>query len=254
MTNLEKQVFLALKAKPDQSEIQIQSTIKGIDGARVITTVENLVDRGIAEKTDDWPRYSAKGWPEIPFPELVDHVLDYLVLKNSTGGQWSTSSAELIERFHGELSQNDVDSILQYLINEGYVDDLSSKDGIEIGFNPNTGLAHRQKLYMETTPQIHIVGNNFINNYGQIEGGITQNIEADVGRLNKELPTLLDQMRRLASSPEHFSALSEVSSAIQSSNSGDGSKALIHLKRAGFWALSIAKEIGVQYISGLLSK
>ena len=70
--------------------------------------------------------------------------------------------------------------------------------------------------------------------------------EIDLNLLAPELHTLRDKARGSSSgTPDQDVALGELANAEVAAEQGDGPKALSHLARAGQWALSVAREIGV---------
>ena len=74
---------------------------------------------------------------------------------------------------------------------------------------------------------------------------IAQNgAQVDVTQLERELTILMTELRTQANTPQHFTALAEVSSAELAVKGGDGNKATAHLRKAGKWVLDVATELG----------
>jgi hypothetical protein len=76
--------------------------------------------------------------------------------------------------------------------------------------------------------------------------------KVDLGELASELGILKAKMVPQATSPQQFAALAEVASAQEAAEQKDGPTILSHLKRAGTWALDVAKEIGVTIASDVI--
>ena len=69
--------------------------------------------------------------------------------------------------------------------------------------------------------------------------------EIDLVKLGEELTKLRNELNTLARKPEQFSEMGEIASAEVAAKSGDRSKVLKHLCKAGQWALDVATKIGV---------
>ena len=75
---------------------------------------------------------------------------------------------------------------------------------------------------------------------------IQQNASIDPSQLVTELSQLRAELMTEAESPEQFKALTEVAKAEEAARSGDGSKAVAHLKKAGKWALDVAETLALE--------
>jgi len=81
--------------------------------------------------------------------------------------------------------------------------------------------------------------------FSQIWNQVGPNI--DLASLARELGQMRTEMRRTAKGDtEQDLALAEIARAEMSANSNDGPAALEHLRRAGTWALDVAKSIGAE--------
>jgi hypothetical protein len=80
-------------------------------------------------------------------------------------------------------------------------------------------------------------------NFQQIWDEASSSIELE--KLSEELSKLSSALKEKAKVPEHFHAIAEIAEAEAASKSGNGGKALEHLKRAGNWSLGIAEKIGI---------
>ena len=90
--------------------------------------------------------------------------------------------------------------------------------------------------------------NTFNQLWNQMDGTV------DLERLSRELASLRNAMRERATVAEHDISVSEVAKAEQAALSGNGSKALEHLKSAGTWALDIAIQIGTNLVATVIAK
>lgn len=80
---------------------------------------------------------------------------------------------------------------------------------------------------------------NFNQRWNEVEDSI------DVTTLAKELPLLLEELKKQATEGTHYKAIGEVADAQKAAEQKDGSKTLEYLAKAGQWVLDIAKNIGV---------
>lgn len=76
--------------------------------------------------------------------------------------------------------------------------------------------------------------------------------QLDLPKLAAELQQLRNALRQRAKEREHDAAIVAVGDAEQAAEDGDGQTALEYLKKAGKWALDVAKEIGVSVASEAL--
>jgi hypothetical protein len=74
-------------------------------------------------------------------------------------------------------------------------------------------------------------------------------IQIDIGQLDRELTILMATLKTQANTPQHFTALAEVSSAELAAKGGDGNKAMAHLRNAGKWVLDVAIELGCALVA-----
>ena len=75
----------------------------------------------------------------------------------------------------------------------------------------------------------------------------------DMNELARQLQELTEKLKALASNPDQYAALSEVSYAAQAASKQDKKGTLEHLKKAGAWALQVARDIGVQVAATALT-
>jgi hypothetical protein len=75
----------------------------------------------------------------------------------------------------------------------------------------------------------------------------------DMNQLAQQLQVLTEKLKTLAADPDQYAALSEVSYAAQAASKQDKNGTLEHLKKAGVWALQVAKDIGVQVAATALT-
>ncbi|GGE39521.1 hypothetical protein GCM10011360_28980 [Primorskyibacter flagellatus] len=87
-------------------------------------------------------------------------------------------------------------------------------------------------------PNASATGNTFQQIWQENEGSL------DLTSLASELETLRKALRSEATELEHDVAIGEIAAAQAAAASGDGPKALEHLRNAGNWALDIASKIG----------
>ncbi|MFI3156415.1 MAG: hypothetical protein QX199_09665 [Methylococcaceae bacterium] len=84
---------------------------------------------------------------------------------------------------------------------------------------------------------------------------VIENIEdVDIKVLTRELDVLIGEMKSRADSPEKHAATKEIAVAHREAEAGRLAGALEHLKNGGSWALSVARDIGVDVISNILTK
>jgi hypothetical protein len=67
----------------------------------------------------------------------------------------------------------------------------------------------------------------------------------DVQQLALELTALREELSKRASESDHFVALGSLAAAEKAAQSGDGPKALEHLKKAGAWVWDVGTKIGI---------
>lgn len=75
----------------------------------------------------------------------------------------------------------------------------------------------------------------------------------DMNELARQLQVLTEKLKALAADPDQYAALSEVSYAAQAAKNQDKKGTLEHLKKAGAWALQVARDIGVQVAATALT-
>ncbi len=75
----------------------------------------------------------------------------------------------------------------------------------------------------------------------------------DMNELAQQLQVLTEKLKTLAADPDQYAALSEVSYAAQAAGKQDKNGTLEHLKKAGVWALQVARDIGVQVAATALT-
>jgi hypothetical protein len=97
-------------------------------------------------------------------------------------------------------------------------------------------------------PGAHAHDINFQQIWKQLEHSI------DLANLAEELSRLRKEMKNEAVEPEHDIAVSEIAKAEQASRSGNGAKAIEHLKSAGNWALDAATKIGTTVAAEVIKK
>jgi len=74
-------------------------------------------------------------------------------------------------------------------------------------------------------------------------------VQVDIAQLECELTILMAALRAQANTPQHFTALAEVSSAELAAKDRDGNKAMAHLRNAGKWVLDVAVELGCALVA-----
>ena len=67
----------------------------------------------------------------------------------------------------------------------------------------------------------------------------------DVQQLARELASLREALGKKATDADHFVALGSLAAAEKAAQSGDGPKALEHLKSAGVWVWDVGTKIGI---------
>lgn len=87
-------------------------------------------------------------------------------------------------------------------------------------------------------PNAHAHDMTFNQIWNEMQGAI------DLTQLANDLSRLRQEMKKEAIEPEQDIAVSEIAKAEQAAKSGDGPKALQHLKSAGKWAFDVATKIG----------
>lgn len=106
-------------------------------------TLSSLERRGLVYRSSPQGAYFAHKWNDVPFEEQINHVL--MVMTQADGeGKWDQNTDDLIREFDGELTERDIEAIMTYLVNEGMVMDLSTKDGASIGCTKETVLAFKE--------------------------------------------------------------------------------------------------------------
>jgi hypothetical protein len=125
----------------------------------------------------------------------------------------------------------------------------------------NNIIASSPSLVFETTGEKRVImGDNYMTgqagavgplssaqdmSFSQIWNQTGSNI--DLASLGHELGKMRTEMRRTAEGdPEQDLALAEIARAEISAKSNDGPAALEHLRKAGAWALDVAKSIGAE--------
>ncbi len=68
---------------------------------------------------------------------------------------------------------------------------------------------------------------------------------ANLDTLGEQLGQLRSEMKKRGTQPEHDTAVGAIAEAETEAKKGDGPKAFASLKRAGSWALDVAKDLGV---------
>lgn len=86
----------------------------------------------------------------------------------------------------------------------------------------------------------HATAHDITFNQTLNQGGIS----IDLRKLEYELSILRQELRKQANTPEHDIAIAEVANAEIAAKSGDQSKAISHLRKAGKWVLAVATSIG----------
>ena len=89
-------------------------------------------------------------------------------------------------------------------------------------------------------------------NFNQIWDQISQ--DTDLSKLAEDLSKLSSALKEEAKDPEHYRAIAEISEAETASKSGDGPKALEHLKKSGKWAFDMVSNIGAAVAATTLQK
>ena len=90
--------------------------------------------------------------------------------------------------------------------------------------------------------------NNVFNQWSQSING------ADLATLGEQLASLRGEMKQHSSTPEHDIAIGVIAEAETAAKKGDGPKTFESLKRAGTWALDLAKEVGVSMAAEALKQ
>lgn len=81
---------------------------------------------------------------------------------------------------------------------------------------------------------------------------INDNIDYD--KLKDDLFLLRSRMQLNAKTLEEVKSLGEIANAEDAASKQDKKGVLEHLKKAGLWALTTAKEIGVEVVAGIIQK
>jgi hypothetical protein len=95
-------------------------------------------------------------------------------------------------------------------------------------------------------PKAEAHGNTFHQSINQ------PNATVDIPQLEQELAILMEALRTQADTPQHFTALAEVSSAEIATKGGDANKAMNHLRNAGQWAFRVAIELGCVLVAEII--
>jgi hypothetical protein len=103
--------------------------------------------------------------------------------------------------------------------------------------------------------QANVIGPNAVVSDTRMQ---QENVEnalpgVDMNELARQLQVLTEKLKALAADPEQYAALSEVSYAAQAASKQDKKGTLEHLKKAGAWALKVARDIGVQVAATALT-
>jgi hypothetical protein len=173
MTQKELEVYNWLKGNPGKTDVAIQA----MRSMKDLEVLDALADRGIVIK-DDWPSYNAANWNDVEFDEQVHSVLSFITSKYKTSDQWETSLEEVVSFFNDELHKADVSAILKYMMNEGMVANLSSKDGLSIGCIDETHLRYKKyngKSQSLSAPSIQYINkstNNTLQNFATVHGSV----------------------------------------------------------------------------------
>jgi hypothetical protein len=85
---------------------------------------------------------------------------------------------------------------------------------------------------------------------------LAQDLQSSPGfsKLAEELEQLCLVLKQKATTIDHSVVVGEVASASKSAKTGDGASMVEHLRRAGSWALGVAKEIGTSVASEAIRK
>ncbi|HEX3966230.1 MAG TPA: hypothetical protein VHZ03_57900 [Trebonia sp.] len=103
--------------------------------------------------------------------------------------------------------------------------------------------------------QANVIGPNAVVSDTRMQQENSENAlpGIDMTELARQLQVLTEKLKELAVDPDQYAALSEVSHAAQAASKQDKKGTLDHLKKAGAWALQVARDIGVQVAATALT-
>ncbi len=135
------------------------------------------------------------------------------------------------------FSESEKQAAASFTYNIGYFINQASNSNLQPG-EINMGDVYKAGQVAAMGPDANAYDIEFHQIWNQVEGCI------NLTPLAKELSTLRLAMREGATEPEQDIAVSEIARAEQAAKSGNGAKALGHLRSAGKWALDVATKIG----------
>lgn len=194
----------------------IAGAIPGVDEEKTAETVFELFQKHAGQVRTATERMRSTGdvfqRPQKgSFLEIIDNR-DYL--------------NEPVNRLAEPISQNGTDGIgTSIFIQSGGL--YMSNDRYEIGQAGAVG------------PGAHAKNMTFNQIWDKSSAGI------DVQQLARELASLREALSTKATDADHFVALGSLAAAEKAAQSGDGPKALEHLKSAGAWVWDIGTKIGI---------